>query len=162
MQNFCPLKRRALLVVWAVTLVCSGLAPLFATAATAQTETVAPAANAAPELASGLGEVAPGLWIFLDPATGRVTDRPSPEQLAAVRAQVSKLVIESTAGLVGRTYPNGMKSLDLKGRFMSASVLTVGPNGAQNITCAETPDDTVGALFSAPRRVPTLNGLETE
>ncbi len=162
MPNFYPLSRRAMLVVWAVTLVCAGLVPFAATAANAQTGAVAPPATAAPELASSQGEVAPGLWIFLDPATGRITDRPSAEQLAAVRAQVSKLVVESTAGLVGRTYANGMKSLDLAGRFMSVSVVTLGPNGKQQMTCAETPEDTVNALLSAPRRIPTLNGLETE
>ncbi|HXU30337.1 MAG TPA: hypothetical protein VN851_07160 [Thermoanaerobaculia bacterium] len=154
------MSRRARLLVWAVTLVCVGLAPL---AVTAQTDAAAaPSPNSAPELASGLGEVAPGLWIFLDPATGRVTDRPSPEQLAAIRSQISKLVVESTVGLVGKTYPNGMKSLNLQGRFQSVSVLTLGPNGKQQMTCAETPDEAVNALLSAPRLVPTLNGLETE
>ena len=162
MQDFCPLSRRARLVVWAMTLVCVGLAPLATTAATAQTDAASPSEKSAPELASGLGEVAPGLWIFLDPATGRITDRPSPEQLAAVRAQVSKLVVESTAGLVGKTHPDGSKSLDLQGRFMSVSVLTLGPTGAPKLTCAETAEDTVGALLSAPRQIPTLNGLETE
>ncbi|MEP7013153.1 MAG: hypothetical protein ABJC13_22770 [Acidobacteriota bacterium] len=163
MQDFYPLSRRVCLVVWAVTLVCVGFASLATTAATAQTDAVAtPASSSAPELASAQGEVAPGLWIFLDPATGRITDRPSAEQLAAVRAQVSKLVVESTAGLVGKTYANGMKSLDLAGRFMNVSVLTLGPNGKQQMTCAETPEDTVNALLSAPRQIPTLNGLETE
>lgn len=160
MHNFRSMPRRASLVAWVVILVGVGLAPL---AVTAQADAAAsPAPNNAPELASGLGEVAPGLWIFLDPATGRITDRPSPEQLAAVRAQVSKLVVESTAGLVGKTHADGSKSLDLQGRFMSVSVLTLGPTGAQNMTCAETAEDTVGALLSAPRQIPTLNGLETE
>ena len=163
MPNLCPLSRRACLVVWVVTLVCVGLAPFTATVVAAQTSAAAtPSSPTAPELASGLGEVAPGLWVFLDPATGRITDRPSDEQLAAMRAQVSSLVVESTAGLVGRTYANGMKSLDLQGRFMSLSVLTLDSSGARKMTCAETVEDTVGALLSAPHRIPTLNGLETE
>jgi hypothetical protein len=159
MLNSCPLPRRARLVAWVVVLACVGLAPF---AVTAQTDGGSPSENTAPGLAAELGEVAPGMWIFLDPETGLITDRPSPEQLAAVRAQVSQLVVESTAGLVGKTHPNGSKSLDLKGRFMSVSVLTLTPSGAPKLTCAETVEQTVGALVSAPRQIPTLNGLETE
>ncbi|HEV7668760.1 MAG TPA: hypothetical protein VGS22_09565 [Thermoanaerobaculia bacterium] len=160
MLNFSPLQRRAHLVAWVVILVCVGFAPL---AVTAQADDGTSPQNTDPGLASGLGEVAPGMWIFLDPATGRITDRPSPEQVAAIRAQVSKLVIESTVGLVGKTHPDGSKSLSLQGRFMNVSVITISPSGEQKMTCAETPEDTVKALLSAPRRIPTdLNGLETE
>ncbi len=165
MQDFSTLSRRAILVVTAVAWVCLGLAPHGARAAdativTADAAATAPAAT--PELNSALGEVAPGLWVFLDPETGKITDRPTPEQMAAIRAQMSQLVVESTAGLVGRTYPNGMKSLDLQGRFQSVSIVTLDANGKQHMTCAETPDEAASALFKAPRQVPMLNGLETE
>ncbi len=160
MQNFCPLSRRVCLVVWAVTLVCLGLAPYATQAATAQADAAAP--THAHELATGLGEVAPGLWIFLDPETGLITDRPSPEQAAALRAQVSSLVNESTAGLVGRTYADGSKSLDLRGRFQSVSILSLTPSGEPKVTCAETTDEALGALLPGVRPTPTLDGLETE
>lgn len=162
MQNFYPLSRRVSLVVWAVTLVFLGFAPLATSAVTAQADAAAPARTDAPELASELGEVAPGLWIFLDPETGLITDRPSPEQAAALRAQVSSLVNESTAGLVGRTHPDGSKSLDLRGRFQSVSILTLTPEGKPNVTCAETTEDALGALLPGVRPIPTLDGLETE
>lgn len=162
MQNFCPLSRRVVLVVWAVTLVCLGLTPQATQAATAQDEATATAPTPTLELASGLGEVAPGLWIFLDPETGLITDRPSPEQAAAMRAQVSSLVNESTAGLVARTYPDGSKSLDLRGRFQSVSILTLTPTGEPKVTCAETTDEALGALLPGIRPTPTLDGLETE
>lgn len=159
MQISRPLSRRLRVAVWVVTLVCLGLVPH---AVTAQTDAAAPAPTGTPEVASDLGEVAPGMWIFLDPETGLITDRPSPEQLAAIRAQVATLVNESSAGLVGRTYPDGSKSLDLRGRFQSVSILTLTPSGEPKMTCAETPEEAVGALLPGVRPTPTLDGLETE
>ncbi len=160
MRNPFPLTRRVCLVAWVVLLAGAGFAPL---AVTAQTEPTAPSAQeAVPAPATELGEVAPGLWIFLDPETGLITDRPSPEQAAAIRAQVASLVNESSVGLVGKTYLDGSKSLDLRGRFQSLSILTLTPSGQPSVTCAETADEAVGALFPGVRPVPTLNGLETE
>lgn len=158
MPNLFPVSGRTR-VVWMVTVACLGLLPL---AVTAQTDAAATAPSSAPELASELGEVAPGMWIFLDPETGLITDSPSPEQAAAMRAQVATLVNESTVGLVGRTYPDGSKSLDLRGRFQSVSILTLTPSGEPKMTCAETPDEALGALVPGVRPVPTLDGLETE
>lgn len=121
----------------------------------------AQAANQSPALQTELGEFAPGMWIFLDPETGLVTDQPSREQIDALRAQVGTLVNESIDGLVPQYYPDGRVGLDLQGRFMSVSILTRTPSGEQELTCAESADDAV-AVLTGKKQIPMLNGLETE
>ena len=128
---------------------------LGATGAWAQT------ASQSPALQTELGEFAPGLWIFLDPETGLITDQPSSEQVAALRTQVGTLVNETTDGLVPQYYPDGSIGLDLQGRFMSVSILTRTPSGEQELTCAESVDDAV-AVLTHKKPIPMLNGLETE
>jgi hypothetical protein len=128
---------------------------LGATGAWAQT------ASQSPALQTTLGEVAPGMWIFLDPETGLVTDQPSREQIDALRAQIGSLVNESTEGLVPRYYPDGTIGLDLQGRFTSVSILTLTPSGESELTCAESAADAV-AVLTGKKPIPMLNGLETE
>jgi hypothetical protein len=128
---------------------------LGATGAWAQT------ADQSPVLQTELGEFAPGLWIFLDPETGLITDQPTREQVAALRAQIGELVTETTDGLVPEYYQDGTIGLDLQGRFTSVSILTLTPSGEQKLTCAESADDAV-AVLTNKKPIPMLNGLETE
>lgn len=108
-----------------------------------------------------LGEYTPGVWVYRDPKTGRLTEQPSEEAAAAMKMQIAELVNESTEGLVPVRHPNGALSLDLKGRFMSMSVVTIGPNGKPETSCVNSLMQAIEILM--PRKpVPTLDGLETE
>lgn len=150
-----PGRGRAQSAVLAIAFAALVSCGLGATGAWAQ------ATDQSPVPQTALGEFAPGLWIFLDPETGLVTDQPSSEQIAAMRAQVGSLVNESTDGLVPQYYADGTIGLDLQGRFTSVSILTLTPSGEQELTCAESADDAV-AVLTGKKPIPMLNGLETE
>jgi hypothetical protein len=150
-----PGRDRATSAVLAITFAALVSCGLGTTGAWAQ------AADQSPAPQTELGEFAPGLWIFLDPETGLVTDQPSIEQIAALRTQVGALVNETTDGLVPQYYPDGSIGLELQGRFMSVSILTRTPSGEQELTCAESVDDAV-AVLTHKKPIPMLNGLETE
>lgn len=70
-----------------------------------------------------------GLQIVLDENGNRVAN---PEK-AAPAAGIN--LNKSTEGLVAEKMPNGAIKVDLKGRFRSASVATIGANGKVKTRC---------------------------
>ncbi len=156
MRKAPPGRARSAVLLAAIAFAALVSCGLGATSAWAQAESQSPA------LQTELGEYAPAMGIFLDPETGLITDRPSSEQIAALRGQVGALVNESTEGLVPQYYPDGTIGLELQGRFMSVSIMTLTPSGEQELTCAESAADAVAVLLGGKKPVPMLNGLETE
>lgn len=71
----------------------------------------------------------------LDEARG-----PNGELPSELRDALENMVDRSTEGLVEEKLPNGGYSVDLKGRFMSAMVVTVDENDQVNAECFA-PDD---------------------
>jgi hypothetical protein len=55
-----------------------------------------------------------------------------PEEM---REALARLVNTSSAGLTEKVLPNGAVSVDLQGRFQSATVATIGPDGKLTTTC---------------------------
>lgn len=72
----------------------------------------------------------PGFRAYLDPATGKLIDHP-PYGKAALEMSPEALRRFSTSdfGLIERVLPNGMRIVDLQGRFRQGSVATVNAEG---------------------------------
>ena len=86
-----------------------------------------------------------GVQVSIDPATGRLVP-PTPEQRAKLAAALAALIDERTEGLELRRHPDGMLSVDLKGRFRNVAVAVRGTDGNVRLECVETPD-ALDALF---------------
>ena len=104
----------------------------------------APALRAADSASAGQ-EKAPvsrsisGLHVAVDPSTGRLI-APTPEQRAKLAAALAQMIDHRTEGLEVRRGPNGIRIVDLKGRFQSAEVAVRGTDGAVHLQCFDTPD----------------------
>ncbi len=70
----------------------------------------------------------------LDPETGALSVNPTP---AGSFKMLDKALSRSSAGLIQKTQPNGTVSVDLQGRFMSASVAHIDAKGQLHTTCTE-------------------------
>ena len=99
-----------------------GVTLAFAEPATTDTVTAAPAAAA-------------GQWIHVDPQSGARTARPS--TAAAAASAGNPALSTSGQGLVEAPAPGGGMTIDLQGRFRSAAVATVGPDGKVTVDCIE-------------------------
>jgi hypothetical protein len=78
--------------------------------------------------------VVAGRAVSIDPATGKLR-QPTPAEARALAAGLKKLVNRSTEGLTVRQYSNGMKAVDLQGRFQSALVATRKADGSVAVKC---------------------------
>ncbi len=78
---------------------------------------------------------AAGKMVFIDPATGRVTSTPTAEQRAAMQDEVADMLNQSDEGLFDEFLPNGAVLRDLQGRFQSATVVRIAPDGSQHQEC---------------------------
>jgi len=76
---------------------------------------------------------AAGQWIHVDPQTGARTARPSAAAAAAITGDPA--FSTSGQGLVQQPAPGGGATMNLQGRFRSAAVATVGPDGATTVDC---------------------------
>jgi hypothetical protein len=92
------------------------------------------------------GETAKGTSTGAAPAAGgmvvqRSSDgkgfESSGEWSPALREALRVLVNHSAEGLVEEKLPNGAVMVDLKGRFRSAMVLTIGPDGKKQLRCVD-------------------------
>jgi hypothetical protein len=72
---------------------------------------------------AGESPSAPGMRAYVDPATGKLTDRPPPGAAALPAAS------HSGVGLAETPAPGGGVMVHLQGRFQSPLVATVGPDG---------------------------------
>lgn len=72
-----------------------------------------------------------GVRAFIDPATGRLTATPSPEQVAALEAlerQGATIRNKSTLGLAVTPLATGGYQVDLQNRFVSSTIV-LAPSG---------------------------------
>lgn len=80
-----------------------------------------------------------GMQVAIDPATGKL--RPlTGEEKKALALALGKLANRSVDGLVAVDRPGGAKSIDLRGRFMSVAVASVGANGVAEASCLTDPE----------------------
>ncbi len=79
----------------------------------------------------------------LDPETGALSVNPVP--IGSFK-MLDKALNRSSEGLVRKTLPDGTISIDLQGRFMSASVAHLDAKGHLHTTCTEDLDTAVQAM----------------
>lgn len=80
------------------------------------------------------GVAAAGMLAFRDPVTGELRP-PTEAELAAIRPQLEALFNQSSEGLEQIELPDGSVGVDLQGRFATAVVATVGPDGTVTTRC---------------------------
>ena len=106
-------------------------------------------------------QVKPGMWAFHDADTGKAPNGAvATEHLQAIRAELAELLNRSSEGLVVRELANGVKAMDLQGRFQNVTILNIGADGSRKLTCTESLEAAVEAM--RPRTIPMVDGLETE
>ena len=98
------------------------------------------------EVTPAVPELLPsGLLVFVDPATGRILERPRPEQLAALRAlritQAARFGSEEERqrqldALPRYAVPGGF-GVDVEGHFLSAITVHRGPDGELHFGCTD-------------------------
>lgn len=98
---------------------------LFAAFATSLSVT-AVAQNAASS--GGNGTAAAGQKVAIDRQTGRLRP-PTPDESRRLSAAMQKMINRSSEGLTVVQHPNGMKSVNLEGRFQSLAVAEKDANG---------------------------------
>ena len=76
------------------------------------------------------GSPALGMVVHMDPATGRPTSLPTPEQSRAMAALLGAQGNRSTVGLVEERGPTGGVKVNLRNRFRSPVVAVRGKDGA--------------------------------
>ena len=82
--------------------------------------------------------------VALDPETGALVQAPA-DAGKALSPAVANMLSRSSEGLVEVHHPDGRVSVDLQGRFMSASLARITADGEVETTCVETPEQ--GAVF---------------
>ncbi len=94
-----------------------------------------------PAKAKALPGIVPGsagLLIALDPETGEV-GMPSPEQVAAMGLSEEGMVSHEGDGLTVVQHANGMRSVDLQGRFQEFVVARKTADGKVVVGCVDNP-----------------------
>lgn len=86
------------------------------------------------------------LRVAIDPDTGQLVPAPA----ASVAEKAAALLNRSDEGLREVRHPDGRVSVNLEGRFMSASLARVGDDGAVETTCVESPE-AAAAFLDADR-----------
>lgn len=150
------LRRLALaaaLVVMAAALVATAEEPVATTA-----PEVAATALSVEQAAQPLA--ADGLVVYLDPATGAPTAHPTADQVAAMQAALAAALDRSQDGLYDVELPDGTVMRDLQGRFQSAEVVRIAPDGSLHQACTTNPDALEAASVS--NQQPTTPVAATE
>ena len=97
---------------------------------------VAPAA-VGPDCPAGEGVGWTGFRAFLDPETGELRE-PTPEEARAFSAATDgarAASVEPAESLEVLAHPDGMVSVDLKGRFQQSLVVARNPDGSLSLRC---------------------------
>ena len=81
-----------------------------------------------------------GLHVAVDPSTGRLT-APTPEQRSKLAAALAQMIDQRTEGLEVRRLPNGMRLVDLQGRFRNVEVAVRGTDGEVRLRCIDAPEE---------------------
>lgn len=97
---------------------------------------VAPPAAAAPTTPAG----AAGMVVAIDPATGALVT-PTAEQVRTLTAAERTGLMRTSEGLTEVRLPDGGVMLDLQGRFMEYSFVSLDPSGCPHFLCVN--DETV-------------------
>jgi hypothetical protein len=86
-----------------------------------------------------------GMQVAVDPTTGLLRP-PTPEEARVLAEQVRARLDRSSVGLPVRTRPDGSRSVDLRGRFQTLSVVRANENGELETICVSRAEDVEAAL----------------
>lgn len=89
--------------------------------------------------------VVAGRKVAIDRATGKLR-QPTPAESRKLAAALKNMVNRSSDGLTVVSRPNGMKSVDLQGRFQSATVAVRNANGTISEQCVQNEAEAKAAL----------------
>lgn len=81
-----------------------------------------------------------GMRVEIDPATGRLRERPARRAEGQAEAPASPRFSKSDVDLVEVRLPNGAVAVDVRGRFRSAAVATLDADGTLHLTCGREAD----------------------
>ncbi len=122
---------------------------------TASADEQTPTASADEPAATGSG-----LWIFIDPDTGRQVAQPTPEQRMRLRKFATQLN-KSDQGLEPFELEGGGQGVRLNGRFQHAVIATVGPDGTIGFQCTDqSHDHPQSPLHTAEESATTVEATE--
>ena len=85
-------------------------------------------------------ETITAVQVAVDPSTGLLT-APTPEQRAKLAAALAQMIDQRTEGLEVRRLPNGMRLVDLQGRFRHVEVAVRGTDGEVRLQCIDVPNE---------------------
>jgi hypothetical protein len=135
------LRRRA----WILALPL--LAAVTIASLSSQSPTSSPAASSGKPASPGTTGAA-GLRVQIDQEHGGIVPLGA-TGLGALSDDLRQKLSRSAEGLEIVEHENGMRSVDLQGRFQSVSVLRIQPNGKKELECLDSPSD-VERFLSAP------------
>ncbi len=110
-------------------------------------------ATAATQAAPAATAPAAGMLAFRDPVTGQLRP-PTADELDALRPQLEALFNQSSEGLEQIELPDGSVGIDLQGRFASAVVATVQPDGTVTTRCVNGAEGLLEPVTSADDEAP--------
>ncbi len=90
-----------------------------------------------------------GQSVAIDRKTGKLR-QPTPEEARALAKGLKQLLNRSAVGLKMKVHPDGTKTLDLEGRYMSLAVAKRNPDGTVSEQCVTTAEE-VRVLQSSQR-----------
>lgn len=162
--------RMCLSMIWVLTALAMG-----ALAVGAEEPPAAPTADAdgvppllrAPE--SGDPGFVAGLRAYIDPVTGELVAHPSPAQERDLARAIAEHRLQQgidygtdwdTEGLFPFVLPDGGTGVDLRGRFLTSTVVRVGPGGELHFDCTHDPEGALTAPPGAPETSKTGSALK--
>jgi hypothetical protein len=107
----------------------------------------------------GVGAAGAGLRAYLDPVTGRLVAHPSQAQVRALTRALAEHRLEQgveygtgwdTEGLYRFVLRDGGSGVALDGRFLTSTVVHVGPDGELQYECSHDPDEALADASASP------------
>lgn len=86
-----------------------------------------------------------GQQVAIDAQTGKLR-QPTPEEARKLAEGMKAYLNRSTVGLTVREHPNGMKSVNLQGRFQSIAIAQREPDGKITQRCVTSQQEAKAAL----------------
>jgi len=96
-----------------------------------------------------------GLRAFIDPQTGQLR-QPTPEEAQALSRAARAEFAQEAESLEAVVHPDGMVSVDLKGRFMQDLVVVKKPDGSLSFGCVPDSEKDLTPAAAPPRAAPPL------
>lgn len=116
-----------------------------------------------PDAGAGTPELLSGLRAYIDPLTGQLTTHPTPAQVRELTRTLAEHRFEQgmdfdagwdTEGLYRFPLRDGGTGVHLDGRFLTSTVVHVGPDGALHFDCTHDPGEVETPPDAARKPIP--------